>query len=273
MKLYYYVSDNVLKLLRNAEIPLISVDGLKDPFLSPNQIETPVVNHTVVNESDYMAELKRQYELMPENLQSMIKFDYFYQQAESKKSAIIDEIKQSKQSSSVSISTVSLPAHIMELGVLRLFQTAVDPVLWSCLGMSYQGILLEFESDHGYFKNKKYKNKPQLLNPVKYCVSRPDLANVNSPYPLLYSLGLEWSSQQEWRLIRPLSTSAYQENSCFYYPFALTCLSGIVLGCHLDHQEKAQIINFIQSDSRYKSCVIHQLVPDKTEFQLHLQGL
>jgi len=88
-------------------------------------------------------------------------------------------------------------------GVLSLAETPVSPLMWSHYADGGRGFLIEFDSSHPWFSDKRDDSDSfRHLRKVSYIERSPSYF-LNMPDQIaLYTKSIEWNYEQEWRIIR-----------------------------------------------------------------------
>ena len=78
--LYYFFGTEGFILLKRGYLPFLSPSQLPDPWLQTNTTYQDQIRPQL-DAADFRQHLKDQYQELPENLRSMISFEYFEQQS------------------------------------------------------------------------------------------------------------------------------------------------------------------------------------------------
>ena len=98
------------------------------------------------------------------------------------------------------------------VGILCLSRSSKNLLMWSHYGDSHQGALLEFDDGHKTFRRRRTPSDEfGFLRRVSYSDTRPELnAQVDDEGAFVHlalTKGLEWSYEQEVRLLLPLENA------------------------------------------------------------------
>jgi hypothetical protein len=95
-------------------------------------------------------------------------------------------------------------------GILSLSETPTDSLLWGYYGDGGYGFLVQFDPQHKWFWAQKAANDDfRHLRPVIYIGERPSKYLIETnPNDGLYTKGLEWEHEKEWRIIRNFNDAA-----------------------------------------------------------------
>ena len=88
-------------------------------------------------------------------------------------------------------------------GSVSFSNTHTKSLMWSYYADEHRGIVLEFDPNHPFFKEKYSSSNPSTgkLIPVAYTPERPDL--LDNPLDLIFTKGKEWEHEEEVRMIIP----------------------------------------------------------------------
>ncbi len=203
MSLYLYCSEKGLTWLREGKLPFLGASSLMDPFVSNETLSHQSDGSIAVSDEEFRAELKAQYEALPESLSSLMSFEYFEEQSQSKRASIETQIR---QRSWPQVSTVSSKQQT-NLTLLCLSERADNPLLWQYQAANHQGMVIELDQTHEFFTAPQYRDAPQMFQPVKYSAERPLKLKDSHPFISLFHRSEHFSPEQEWRLLRPASVS------------------------------------------------------------------
>lgn len=143
----------------------------------------------------------------------------------------------------------------VQVGVLCFSGNRVNLLQWAHYADEHQGIVLEFDEDHPFFKNPGDID-PGLsrLKRVNYGYPRTpldlDFEDVTAP---LYRKGKDWNHEDEWRMLLSLSEGEdlgiKDSKGCAVvlknYP--LSALTGVVIGHQMRAPKSAAIASFIRN--------------------------
>jgi hypothetical protein len=123
-------------------------------------------------------------------------------------------------------------------GILSLSETPTDSLLWGYYGDGGYGYLIQFDPQHKWFCSKKAANDDfRHLRPVMYGTKLPSKYLVEtSPDDALYTKGLEWEHEKEWRIIRNFNDAAVKIGPDQYgrdvllFAIPPDCIQSVVIG-------------------------------------------
>jgi hypothetical protein len=123
-------------------------------------------------------------------------------------------------------------------GILSLSADPTIVLMWAHYAEGGQGFLIEFDPTHKWFWAKKEeKDDLRHLRRVKYTASRPEAYLLDiTGQDYLYTKGLEWEYEKEWRIIRNFNdavTNAGPDNNgkdVLLFAIPPDCVRGVVAG-------------------------------------------
>ena len=123
-------------------------------------------------------------------------------------------------------------------GVLSLSETPTDSLLWGYYGQGGYGFLIRFDPQHKWFwAQENEKDDFRHLRQVVYVSDRaPKYLLETVGIEALYSKGIEWEHEREWRIIRNFNDAAQKVGPDEYgkdvllFAIPPDCLRGIVIG-------------------------------------------
>jgi hypothetical protein len=138
-------------------------------------------------------------------------------------------------------------------GVLSLSEIPNDPLLWGYYGDGGYGFLIQFDPAHKWFWARQGPNDDfRHLRRVVYLSERPTKYLVDtSGADLLYSKGIEWEHEKEWRIIRNFNEAARKVGPDQYgkdvllFAIPPECVQSVVIGCRAMPNSIARIQEII----------------------------
>lgn len=268
MSLFLYCRDMGLTWLREGRLPFVDADMLLDPFVANGPVKEPS-GVVAVSEEEYRAELKSQYEALPEALSSLMTFEYFVEQAAQKRASIEAQIRQRSAPDVISLSAKQRKS----LTLLSLYERGDNPVLWQYHGDNHQGVVIELDQTHVFFTSKQYRDDPQLFTPVKYVQERPLKLKEVHPFSPLFMRGEQYRSEREWRIIRPVSVAdksiEYNGYKIYLHRMPAAIIKSVTFGAMINSELKQRILSLMKSDLRYRHIPVYGCYLDTTQYQIH----
>lgn len=268
MSLFLYCRDIGLTLLREGRLPFVDADTLMDPFVINASVKEPD-GVAAVSEEEYRAELKTQYQALPEALSSLVTFEYFIEQAAQKRESIETQIRQRSIPNAISLSEKQRQS----LTLLSLYERGDNPMLWQYHSDNHRGMVIELDQTHEFFTHKQYRGDPQLFTPVKYAQERPLKLKETHPFSPLFTRGEQYQTEREWRIIRPVSVAdkSIENNGqkIYLHRMPTAIVKSVTLGAMISSELKQSIQNLMKSDLRYRNLPVFASCMDAIQFQMH----
>lgn len=139
-------------------------------------------------------------------------------------------------------------------GVLSLAESPVSPLMWSHYGDGGRGFLIEFDSSHPWFLDKRDDSDSfRHLRKVSYLERTPSYFLNMPDQTALYTKSIEWSYEQEWRIIRNFNdaqskagTDAYGKDILL---FALppSAITSVIAGYKVNDKAYAEVADLLKS--------------------------
>jgi Protein of unknown function (DUF2971) len=122
-----------------------------------------------------------------------------------------------------------------KFGVLCLTETPGSLLMWAHYANNHNGFVVQFDETHEFFAPTSHEGQTLELTKVEYSVQRPVLSysTINSP-SLYYNKSREWSCENEWRLIKLLSTAQsilpHPEFLRFLFGLPSSAITSVIIG-------------------------------------------
>lgn len=268
MKLYLYLQANQLDVLRHARLHLTGIRDVKDPFIhNAKAIQRQAIR---IAEADFQQEIEKQFKALPPALKGLMDWDTFVREAQKKRPQIEAQMRKKKQGKP---SVLPNPQAYDELGWCRLFKRPDHPALWERYAQQHQGLVVELDTAYPAFQQQK-----QILRPVVYGSARPQADHPMKPFPALFHRAPEYASEEEVRLVRPLSDAKSSQQlkngqTIYFYPFPPRAVMSVILGVQASPELKEQVQRILTYDMKYKpGRPLREVLLDPTQFKLHLRG-
>jgi hypothetical protein len=142
-------------------------------------------------------------------------------------------------------------------GVLSLSETPTDSLLWGYYGQGGYGILIRFDPQHKWFwAQQDEKDDFRHLRQVAYVSDRaPKYVLETIGVEALYSKGIEWEHEKEWRIIRNFNDAAQKVGPDEYgkdvllFAIPPDCVQGIVIGYRAKPEVVSQLREIVARNS------------------------
>ena len=157
------------------------------------------------------------------------------------------------------------------LGILCLCDNVSNNSLWANYANNHNVFQIAFNAQHEWFQYKPIPNNAmQCIRKVQYLNKRPVIKDISKTSiemitKIFFSKSIEWSYENEWRMIKPFKEAVKIKDPTEQYPHKLymfniprECISGITFGLNMKKREKRRIIEKIENDRRYKNIFFMQ---------------
>lgn len=269
MSLFLYCSEKGLTWLREGKLPFLEASSLMDPFVSNEALNHQPDGSIAVSDEEFRVELKAQFAALPESLSSLMSFEYFEEQSQSKRASIEAQIR---QRSVPQVSTVSAKQQ-KNLTLLCLSERADNSLLWQYQATNHRGMVIELDQTHEFFTAPQYRDAPQMFQPVKYSAERPLKLKDSHPFISLFHRSEHFSHEQEWRLLRPASVSDklinVDELSIHLHKIPNTVIKSVTCGANMTAELKKALVNLLSTDLRYRHAELMECRLDPGQYILH----
>jgi hypothetical protein len=271
MSLHWYCPENGLTFLRYGKLAFRSLNELNDPLLLDSALKRIDIN-TPITDIELRAELKSQYQALPDHLRAMVDLEYFIQQAMLKREEIEAQIHERSRPSAAFLSEGQQEV----LAVLSLYESADSIHLWAQKANSHRGMMISFKSEVTDFFSLKYKEKPQRFGRVNYSNHRP-IVKSGQPLEPLFTRPECFANEQEWRLVR-LKTVAdkhlqLNDVDWFLYKLPFNQILSFTFGCQMNEAEINKIVTMVKSDLRYRHIALNRCFLDPLMYQLIIEPI
>src|SRR5882672_3870446 len=134
-------------------------------------------------------------------------------------------------------------------GVLSLSDTPPDSLLWAYYGDGGYGFLIRFDPQHQWFwAQQNEQDDFRHLRQVAYVATRvPKHVVEIKGADALYSKGIEWEHEREWRIIRNFNDAVRKVGADQYgkevllFAIPPDCLRGIVIGYRAEPESVSRL--------------------------------
>jgi len=239
-----------------------------DPFVSNASVKQPE-NDTPVTDEEFQAELKIQYKALPHSLSSLLTFEYFEQQSQTKRESIETQIRLRSLPKASSIPFKQQD----NLTLLSLYERADNPALWQYYGDNHQGIAIELDQSHKFFTAPHYKDAPQMFRPVEYSQERPLELKDSHPFISLFHRSETYAHDREWRVLRPAAVAEKKmmvhDHPVHLHRMPTGIIKSVTFGATMNYELKETLKKLLKNDLRYRQIPMMECCLDPTQYRLH----
>lgn len=163
---------------------------------------------------------------------------------------------------------------IDSVGILCLSKRFDIPLMWAHYADNYTGVVLGFDVFEGLTLEK-----PNTIDSTKYCDIGPvDYSENRYKYPnetqrsrldFMYHKDMNWSYEEEWRLVRSLDTLNKNSKDIYTGNFNKKALRCIIYGPSTPNTEMMEI-NSIINEMSYAEVGLYVSYLDDTKFEIDI---
>jgi len=276
MKLYKYLSQARLSVLRDAQIRFSSPISLNDPFEIKPNITALANDADLVENFEGMATriIIEEYQ----NNKTNLSLDEFLRLASHNIPNVKREFPALVSRFMPQIRETFHSAMLRSIGILCLSEIKDSLLMWAHYSDSHQGYVLEFDSESNFFDQRDGENDFRFLHQVQYSKQRPSfvLKNIKGFSPFIQKSD-EWSYKGEWRMLMPLAMAdnviGDGPSAIHLYNFPRDAISKVIVGCKAKKETTEEIIDTIRSNAEYRSVEIVRATLDEQEYKLNFVTL
>jgi hypothetical protein len=167
-----------------------------------------------------------------------------------------------------------------KVGLLCLTESCDNRLMWSHYAREHSGMVLEFDASHPFFNpSDDPESVAGRLRKVAYSAERPAFpvfVREDEDYCRIFFVKDDkWSYEAEWRVVRLLDEAdrALGTPGGTVHLFALPpeCVTRAILGCRMDADVRQQLVEFLESDPRYRHVAVAQAIMDDRSFGLKIE--
>ncbi|MEO5696990.1 MAG: DUF2971 domain-containing protein [Burkholderiaceae bacterium] len=164
------------------------------------------------------------------------------------------------------------------VGILCLCRSGKNLLMWSHYTDSHQGALLEFDHGHKTFRRRRSSSDEfGFLRRVSYSETRPELSSQNEEEDAFIHLaltkGLEWSYEQEIRLLLPLDNADRaldtKSGKIHLIDVPSAALKSITFGCRASEFFVAEALKALNAEAAASHVVLKRSVVDDAQYALN----
>lgn len=281
MRLYKYLSPNLVTVLENQMVRFSQPSVLNDPFelrphissamsksdmkkyaedLLPNMIDEEYKKLSTKEKTliPYKVFVKKMSGLLTHNNGAMIKL--LTEQNPKISTRIFDEMDSS-------------------LGIFCLSEKPDSELMWSHYADSHQGFVLEFDSNSKFF-NQKRSNADEFrhVRKVEYSDNRPSITlNEIKDFTPFLTKGSQWSYEAEWRIMFSLEdatqTIEQAQSNIHLFKFPHEALRSVIFGHRTKKVLRNQIIDAINSTPKFSHVCLREATIGTTDYKINISDI
>jgi len=268
--LYCFLGVEGLIFLKRGYLPSLPVTQLSDPWLQPQTVYQKQVEPKLSAESFHQY-LQQQYKELPENLRTMISFEYFKQQSLSKREQIEQSLMAKGQQGTAKIFDCEA---LSDWRLLSFYSTWQAVSLWQQFGAAGQGMVIEFDLSKTDFEDDSYNHHAQHFANVRSVQHWQPLDDLYYLFHRPYCDDKNTREDYEWRLARKVNAAnrqiEVQGAVRAMYRLPTKAVSRVILGYGCSSEYCQQVKLYLSKDIHYRhsECMQAQLDPQTMRLQL-----
>jgi hypothetical protein len=238
VKLYKYVTEERISILKNGLIRFSQPQVFNDPFELKPQISS-VLDDAYLKE-DFDAQFSKitreEYDSLPAYMRGLVSFAAFRGLAESKREQITQGMKLLSGHAAPHLKDIIYKGLEKHIGILSLTENPKNLLMWAHYANRHQGFVIEFDATHPFFDQRKSdKDEHRFLKKVTYSEKRPDLclSKVESFDEFLVK-GADWSYEQEQRMLVSLADADSkihaEPNDIYLFKVPFGAINSVLIG-------------------------------------------
>lgn len=276
VKIYKYVSENRVSILKDGLIRFSQPQAFNDPFeLRPHVSDISDDSYLdEVFEEQFDEMLKEEYSKLPEPLRNLIPFSEFKNSPLLNRNIAKENLKLITKQAIPLVRKELYGGFENNIGILSLTKTPENLLMWAHYANSHQGFILEFDINHPFFNRKKSETDEfRHLREVTYSVKRPSASLSNMDFELFLVKSEEWAYEKEWRLMLPLNDAdkviSCEPHDIHLYQLPFSAIKSVILGHRSTDKTKNAVIEALTNESNKSHISLHQASIDEREFKLN----
>tara|TARA_R110002049_G_scaffold174917_7_gene342162 strand:- start:912 stop:1754 length:843 start_codon:yes stop_codon:yes gene_type:complete len=274
MELFKYLSDNRLRVLGNGLIRFTQPNSLNDPFeLKPELLsfaDAPYTQESI--ERQYLEIFRGVYESLPSERKKLLSFKQV--EASIDKDHLFKSVTATMGNQTGQVKSELHRILGSSIGVLSLSETPHNLLMWSHYANDHKGYVIGFDSEHEYFEQRRSEqDQLRCLRKVRYSKDMPvvDLTDIKSIDELMIK-GIDWSYEQEWRMLQDLTESVMEKGSesdpvhLFKIPF--DAFMSVRIGAKVDLDVKRVLLDLLNNNLDLKHLKVYEMSVHRSKFEL-----
>ncbi len=247
--LYLFGSEALLASLKQGYIPFGSDVSFLEPFINFAQFHQE--HKQPVTSSEFLTQLKVEYDKLPDNIRCFLSFDDFQNRSDSLAESINNKVLSGRKPKAHGYDV----SRLEKAAFLRLFESPVSNYGWTELARNYKGMCIGLKTQSSLFES--CESRVNLLAPVQYGAEHETQVSVKNPFPGFFMDDLEFQNRREWRSIYVKSQLA---EDGLKLPKGALVQAYISISADVDF--KADVLRFFSQDMRFRSASLFEVVPD-----------
>lgn len=248
MKLYKYISPERIDVLENLNIR----------FTQPLYLNDPYETNPVITGSELLDE---QWEMIGKIECERNGLNY-----ESLKPLNERKIRDKMFPGAIQIMKVFFHHRI---GILSLSETHDNALMWSHYCSNHQGYVIEFNSEHNFFRSNNKDYVIENTSKVVYTNNRPNVTLERlSMKDLYFTKSTDWSYEREWRILKSIekADTKIENGNISLFNLPTEIVKGIYLGAAASDEFEASVLSAIEKNKL--KCKVNKMVLNPLNYNI-----
>jgi hypothetical protein len=160
-------------------------------------------------------------------------------------------------------------------GILSLSGAPDNLLLWAHYASEHRGLAVQIDVEDQAFAPSRDGQHFQLAGPVRYSPRRPLIPETDEIlFEHFFAKSQEWAYEQEFRIVRKLSSSAAAIAGAPYpvhlFPLPPSAIRRVIFGARVPAESRDQLIADTIADARFATVQFAQAVIDPERFKLDI---
>lgn len=276
MKLYKYLNEERLSILDDGLVRFTQPQAFNDPFELKPYLSSLASDSIITDELNEQFEeiLKKEYLKLPSAIKQNITYPKFLEYSYTKKDEVLNGVLAMSKQIMPTLNQEMHKTFEDYIGVLSLTENDHNLLMWAHYANSHQGYVMEFDSAHVFFNQKKSDNDViRSLEKVHYSNCRPklELVGIENLAPFIVK-SKEWKYEKEWRMLHSLSDSdvtvSMEPYDIHLFKIPFSAISSISIGARATDKTIKSIKNKLISNNNLKHVELNQFHIHESEFKL-----
>lgn len=296
MHLYKYLIPDRVDVLTNKSIRFTQAAEFNDPFeVAPHVAALLPADQT---ESFLRSQVDAQQTVNEVLAEKIDKLPARFRSAARKhlrKTISLDKVIAEAKTMLPAIATAYKPtfaAYFQErsgerIGILSLSEKCIDLLMWAHYGDHHRGFVIEFDCTNEFFTRAHARGAMGQIMKVLYSKQRPAIIAFDPSVgrevylqrlirDLLLTKGIDWSYENEWRMILPLddmNTYPHRIVGRFHlFDVPHTAITAVIIGARATDETKSGIRAALSAASELHHVVVRQAKASDTEYGIVIRG-
>lgn len=266
--MYAFISLDQIVLFKQLKFVFQTLTERDDPFILNKRVHRPA-SQQPLSDSEFCDAMAKNYAALDAHIKAMVTFEYYLEQAKQNRHKIEQQLKEQildeGNHGQVPLATT---LQYQNVAYLRLFKSIHQQGLWDSVGSHHQGLAVKLNTHHDFFQHANYNGGPQLFRALTYDDARPSAPSSANPFPALLQRPEHFSYEQEFRLIRPLSTLVKKGDAAPMCQLPKGLIEGIYLGLNCSEHVCDTMKALVCNDLQFRGVTLKQIGVSETHLRL-----